>query len=212
MESVSEQEITIETPKVTRLIIEKDIDVCATGPDQKPLSGIKGISISRDKSNPGYDYYKLLYLSRTKKVSIILREKDEGKEIKLPSDMLQRMAEYLAKKAKMKEPFDCASFVHAINGIPYDYGHFYPHKWEITDLNNSMDVGSSVAFTKRAFLFEKNKYTHLAIYLGDGLYLSKNGTDNALFVTDIDTLRKLYGNGKIYKLKPKKEFVEPLCS
>lgn len=157
------------------------------------------------RTRGGYDYYKLKDLSQTRAISITLREKDEEKEVELPEDMLQRMASYLAEKNSTNGngKFDCASFAHAVNGVPYEYTKYDPSKWNQSNFSsNDMSAGDTIAIVDTEAPYA-NQYTHFVIYLGDGLYISKFGSSGPLIVSDVDEMKKGFHGDTVYKLEPK---------
>lgn len=185
---------------VTRLIIEKDAVERATNESSGKGFQVNAISISRSDQNQGYDYYRLKDLSNTKFLSVFLREQDQTKEVALPEVMLERMAYYMANKAKMKGPFDCVSFAHMINGIPYEFGKYNSANWEMTPFNGYLNVGDTISICNSDS--ESRRDNHFAIYVGDGLYLSKFGGPGPLIVTDLTEMKKGFDGDLVYKMKP----------
>ncbi len=192
--------VNFEQPRITKLIIEKDTNLNAENTDSKQTFAIKGMSVLRGDSNRGgYDYYKLKDLSQTRAISVTLREKDEEKDVELPEDMLQNMANYLANKNNITGHFDCASFAHAANGIPYESPKYDPSNWVQSDFDGNINPGETIIMEDKN---KPNLFNHFAIYLGDGLYISKFGSSGPLIVSDVDGMRKGFGSDKVFKLKP----------
>ncbi|KKR69735.1 MAG: hypothetical protein UU12_C0038G0012, partial [Candidatus Woesebacteria bacterium GW2011_GWA2_40_7b] len=189
-----------EQPRITKLIIEKDTDLNAQNSSNKHNFEIKGISILRGDSNRGgYDYYKLKDLSQTRAISITLREKDEEKDVELPEDMLQNMANYLANKNNITGHFDCASFAHAANGIQYESPNYNPSNWIQSEFDGNINPGETVIIEDKD---KPNMFNHFAIYLGDDLYISKFGGAGPLIVSDLDAMKKGFDGDSVFKLKP----------
>ena len=194
-----------EQPRITKLIIEKDKNLSAKNASSKQIFKVKGVSLLRGDSNRrGYDYYKLKDLAETRAISITLREKDETKDVEMPEDMLDRMADYLSNmnSTNGNGRFDCVSFVQAVNGIPYEYTKYDPSKWNQSNFNGDVKVGDTIAIVD-SDAPQANQYTHFAIYLGDGLYISKFGFSGPLIVSDVDEMKKGFHGDTVYKLEPK---------
>lgn len=153
--------INIEQPRITKLIIEKDVNLNAENRDGNNIFTIKGISILRSETNPeGYDYYKLSDLSKTRRLSIVLRDKDEEREVELPEKMLQRMADYIANKNVLVEKeFDCVAFAHAANGIPYNGPDSYNStNWEKTPFLDNLEPGDTIAIADSKLIGQEYKH------------------------------------------------------
>ncbi len=188
--------------QITKLIIEKDHDVYSLNIDTKQLALIKELNILRNNSGKGSDYYNISNLSRTKTLFIGLRETNEIKEIKLPKDMLKRVADYLASKNEINDNFDCASFVHAVNKIPYEAPDFDTSKWIPSLYNGNMNAGDTIVIVdSKADYVDQIK--HFAIYLSDGLYISIGGQARPLIITNLNEMKNSYQGDTVYKLKPK---------
>lgn len=200
------EDLIYETEKVTRLIIEKDVDYKAVNNSNNVNFGVKSIVLSRNESvnSEGFSYYKLRDLSNTKRLRILLRESDEEREVMLPEEMLVRMTQYLQRENSLQSPFDCASFAHYANGIPYVFSHFDPSFWNVEAFaESSMKPGDTVAIHNGGDRLED--ITHFAIYLGDGLYISKFGTAGRLIVSNIDEMKKGFAGEDVVKVSPKVE-------
>ena len=117
--------------------------------------------------------------------------KVEGKEelIDLFSSLGKNLIVYL--NTSQDWVFNCYGFVAFMNGYDSSIGEMDLDSAEIENLN-TLQAGQTVRIgckTGKDFI----PY-HYAIYLGQGLFLSKMGAGGKLLVHDEETIRKLYEN------------------
>ena len=68
--------------------------------------------------------------------------------------------------------------------------------------------------TETIFISSKEKpvegdYDHFAIFVADGLYLSKFGNAGKMTVTSLEEMKKFYGAEHVFKIKPKENPTPP---
>lgn len=201
---------TAENIITTKLVIEKDKNIEKEFPEQKTSLNTKGLRVARSGFNTnGYDYYSLNDLSHTRKLSITLKEANQEKDIQLPERMLKNIAEYLANQKNVDERFDCTAFAHAANGVPYTIGEPDPYKWQRGKFDERNIKPGETFVIGREMGFGFAEFTHWAIYLGDGLYLSKAGkSGEPLIVADLEEMKKGYDGDVVYKMTPIRKYRE----
>ena len=86
-----------------------------------------------------------------------------------------------------------------MNGVEYQFGVFENQKWTVERLENEelLKEGETIIIGHHP-----RRLTHLAIYIGDGLYLSKGGTIGALIVADLPSMKIGFGGDEVYRASP----------
>ena len=198
--------------KVTKLIIEKENIIAGSATDNLKLN-IKSLSINRGQTENPINYYKLSNLSRTSSIQVLMRAEQGLKDMCLPPQILDNIAKFIRENSKnKKEEFDCVSFVHFVNDMPYERGHFNPLYWDISFLSDDNNLKSGdtifIASPQNPANFNAKEITHFAIYLGDELYLSKGGSAGPMIVTTLEEMKHGYKGMYPFIAKPKKEQIE----
>lgn len=145
----------------------------------------------------------------------LFRTEEGGKRfaIDLPSTMKTRLVEYIRNGGPPKKfldgagdvrsecRFDCNSFVHFVSGVPYEYGKFSTDQWTLSriDHQNPIQLGDVILIG-----YGEREINHVAINIGDDLYISKFGASGPVLVTDLTTLQMAYGGLGLLSAKPKK--------
>lgn len=122
--------------------------------------------------------------------------------------MLDRITKFISSGLNsLGKDHDCASFAHAANGISYTFADFDPNKWNFSSFSDSdIKAGDTILITGEPEITSQD-FKHFAIYLADGLYLSKFGETGNLIVNDLPSLKKLFDGDNIHLAAPKPEFV-----
>lgn len=192
-------------PPQTTIIIDKQTPVRAYNSSNDTNFDAFGINLARNSRN-GLSYYQLHDLSNTHSVGIYMQDELARRSIDLEPKQLDRMATYLRVNPSQDQQFDCASFVHYVNDVPYQFGHFKPDAWQISSYMNDNDIstGETILITKKPYLSEAkaDDITHFAIYLGDGVYLSKFGVSGKLIAATLPEMQRGFGGEHIFRLKP----------
>jgi len=205
----SAQEISdVLDPKATKLIIERE-DVTAENSSSQQCFNVKSLDLGRSKINKPYNYYCLSNLSRTDSIQVLMRNDQGLKNIHLPEQMLSNIARFIREDSKPREErFDCASFVHFVNDVPYQFGNCQAKNWNMRLLSdeNNLKPGDTIAIAKidNPNNFSDEDITHFAIYLGDSLYLSKFGSKGKLIVANLEEMKKGFGGEYFFQANPKK--------
>ncbi len=119
-------------------------------------------------------------------------------ELVLPGGLKKSLREYIRAGGPPTKPFDCNCFVHLMNGLPYDYTFFRSRLWHLETVYDEMAlaVGDTIVLG-----YSYSEVKHVAIYLGQGFYISKLG-DGPVLVTDFSTLQLGYGGMMIGRGRP----------
>jgi len=135
-------------------------------------------------------------------------EGGKRKSIDLPELMKVKLVEYIRNGGPPKEllngasecRFDCNSFVHYVTGVSYEYGKFSTDSWTVAriDDQNPIQVGDVILIG-----YSPKEINHVAINIGDDLYISKFGASGPVLVTDLTTLQMAYGGLGLLSAKPK---------
>ncbi|MDZ4082466.1 MAG: NlpC/P60 family protein [Bdellovibrionales bacterium] len=153
------------------------------------------------------------HISPTAK-AYIFRTEEGGKRfsIELPNAMKARLVEYIRNGGPPKKGlegsneirsecrFDCNSFVHYVTGVSYEYGKFSTDQWTLSriDYQNPIQLGDVILIG-----YGDREINHVAINIGDDLYISKFGASGPVLVTDLTTLQMAYGGLGLLSAKPK---------
>lgn len=145
----------------------------------------------------------------------LFRTEEGGKRfaIDLPSTMKTRLVEYIRNggpprtlldgtgEVRSECRFDCNSFVHFVTGVPYEYGKFSTDQWILSriDHQNPIQLGDVILIG-----YGDREINHVAINIGDDLFISKFGASGPVLVTDLTTLQMAYGGLGLLSAKPKK--------
>ncbi|MFA6393728.1 MAG: hypothetical protein WCW25_02565 [Patescibacteria group bacterium] len=195
-------------PKATKLIIERE-DGTAENSSSKQRFDVKLLNLGRSQINKPYSYYRLSNLSRTDNIQVLMRTDQGLKNIRLPEQMLSNIARFIREDSKPREErFDCASFAHLVNDIPYEFGNYQAKNWDMRLLSdeNNLKPGDTIAIanTDNPNNFSNGDITHFGIYLGDSLYLSKFGNKGKLIVANLEEMKKGFGGDYFFQANPKK--------
>ena len=193
----------IKTPEtITKLKFSTNLTVNAMNADGNLKFKASDILLARSEINPGFSYYSLDNLDNTKN---ILMEVD-GKLVDFPQNMTKKLEYYFKEQNNIQESFDCGSFAHLLNSIDYDWPHFKSEKFNIEQMDNEMlnklQTGDTV-FISKFNNPENYGITHFAIYLSDGLYISKFGNSGKLIVTNMENMKKGFGGKYMFKSTPR---------
>ncbi len=113
--------------------------------------------------------------------------------------MNERILDYLRVGGPASSPFDCFCFVHSLNGLDFPFARFDLREWQVEKLadESSVKIGDTIMTGH-----DVRSFTHLAIYIGDGVYLSKFGVSGPLIVADIPAIKTGFGGEELFKVVP----------
>ena len=158
---------------------------------------IKETLIGRNKA-PHTLFQRVRDLSATVDLAIYVGDE----KIILPVLIQNQLISYLRFKRNSQEKFDCVSFAHYLNNISHSYGHFDRDLWIIPESsqNDDFHTGDTVAIAKDR---QAIKISHFAIYLDDGIFISKFGRGGDVLCATLTQMIAVYQSPHIFKLKPK---------
>lgn len=201
---------TLEADKnSTKLIVERETFTGKVSGNPEEMQ-LRKLAVGRTNVRKPPYFFQLDNLSRTKRVQVLMRNEGGLKEVPLPEEMLEKLAEYLRSSLnKSPEEFDCAAFVNYMHGIPYTPGSFEPGRWDIVPLSVDMalHIGEIVfiADTQGQTLTNALQIQHYAIYIGDDLYLSQFGIGMKLIVASLEEMKKGYACDSAFLLLPREK-------
>jgi hypothetical protein len=150
-------------------------------------------------------------LTRTQDLELKIEVNGQTLPVTLPAPMHAKLIEYFQTQPNFKTHFDCSSFAHFINDIPYFFSQFHFHKWSYAEITSEEElaVGNTIAMCTTNNVLDM-EITHLAIYLGHHLYLSKFGPSGKLVVATLAEMRKSFEGDFTFKLTPRLPATRPL--
>jgi len=168
--------------------------------DQRRMPFYFRIAKIEDSSGYSYLHFNERFKSKAKEIDFAIENDDNSIDIfHLPPNMSKRLIEYF--RISPLKPFDCYSFGHFLNSVSYGLRFFSLSKWEKCFFNeNLLQTGDSIViFTIKDGSIKK--FNHFAIYIGNGLYLSKGGVSGPLVVSDLDIMKSAFGGNQVYQLR-----------
>jgi hypothetical protein len=132
-------------------------------------------------------------------------------EIDLPTELLEKFAEYLRNIHEYSQSFDCSEFVHFLYNIKNTFKDMQPitDNWTLGTIErhapphkNSLKPGDVISFMRQS-RDGKVSLDHFAIYLGQDVLLSQSGLGGKLIATDFSTTMQMYSATSWTKLTPK---------
>jgi hypothetical protein len=207
LEARAEKGILGESKHPTKFIIEKET-VSVKRSDTDVKFATQHFTVARSNPHAPFTYFKIKDLSNTSEVEVLMRTDAGLENVGLPGVMLERLVEYIRTESfGALGDFDCGSFAHFMAGVPYTSGIFNPEDWDISLLVDESEqkagdiimIGGDEDYTVQNTDVQKT-ITHLAVYLGSGLYLSKFGASGKLIVANIEEMKKGFGGTTVYRL------------
>jgi len=123
-----------------------------------------------------------------------------GKKIDFPQALLEKLKDYFKLQPELDGDFDCSSFVHYLNDIPYQFPVFKKKDWIFNQLiTDELSPGDAIAISSS---FEENSLVHLAVYVDSGIYLSKFGSTGDLIFATLEEMKKGFGGQAVFKITP----------
>ncbi|MCL4359882.1 hypothetical protein M1555_01320 [Patescibacteria group bacterium] len=166
----------------------------------------KEMVIWRDGALRASRYYPFCNLSNTRELVFSIVDGYGREYFPLPGALVNRLAAFLRGEGYDPSTADCKRFAYYLTGLPY-YDRFDTNQWDSTAyLNDSyLSPGNAILISNRQ---ENDIYPkHMAIYLTDGLYISKFGVGigNNLIVATLDEMCKGFEGNYVSILEPKRE-------
>lgn len=96
------------------------------------------------------------------------------------------------------KPFDCNCFAHLLNDVSYTFGKFSTRVFSLHQVPDEsvLRAGDTILLG-----YSRHEITHVAVALGDGLFISKFGVTGPVLVTNFPTLQLTYGGMPIARVE-----------
>lgn len=122
------------------------------------------------------------------------------RSLDVPIWIRERLREYLRRGGPPTAPFDCNCFAHWMNGVAFEFGQFNRRSW-----NLEMALSEDAVLPGDTILlgYSYAEVKHVAVSLGDGLFISKFGVDGPVLITNFATLQLAYGGFLFARATPK---------
>lgn len=195
-----------ESKLPTRFIIDAGKNIRGKNESTGAEFNLKDITLGRQVLDGGFSYYKLKNLRGTRSVEILLRSPDQIERVPFSENQLERIADFIRTETELERDFDCNAFVHKVHNIPHARGVFDPDKWNVTRLEKEdglMPTDTICISHDPTIEYGRSRITHFAIFLGNGLYLSKFGTSGRLIATTLEEMKKGFGGDFVFLVTPK---------
>lgn len=123
----------------------------------------------------------------------------ERRALDLPIWLKNALRDYVRGGGPPTKPFDCNCFAHLLNGVTYKFESFQTRLWSLEQVvdSDAIRIGDTLLLG-----YSKNEITHVAVNIGEGLYISKFGIDGPVLVTTIEALQLIYGGMPMVSGKP----------
>jgi hypothetical protein len=158
---------------------------------------VKSVFVGR-RFEPSTPITTLKNLTNTDQVGIYY----EGKKVDLPKNILEKLIKYFKQRPNQNTNFDCSSFAHFLNDIPYQFPNFYKNNWIFEKLTtHDLLAGDTIIISS---VGNENDFVHLAIYINNGIYLSKFGNSGNLIFATLEEMKKGFGGQTSFKITPNK--------
>lgn len=147
-----------------------------------------------------------LAISDDAQVVVFTSEADGSRRhLDVPVWVRERLRDYIRIGGPPADPFDCICFASWMNGKPFKFGPFDKKAWDIerTFGEDSVEPGDTILIG-----FSPDEVNHVAIYLGDGFYVSKFGIGGPVLITSYPTLQLVYGGFLFARARPSGEKVD----
>ena len=119
--------------------------------------------------------------------------------LQIPKEADDRILKYIAEGSGRSQ-CDCNCFGHFVANVPFAFGTTKPSDWnhQLLESEGQLSPGDVLFMLK-----PDNQISHVVVYLGEGLYLSKLGVDGNLAVTNFKEIAYAYEAESAYFARPK---------
>ena len=213
---------TADGERITRLIVSKVAEDRQINLTDGGHFSTKRIFMQRGDTPKVMSYYNLHNLKNAKALEVMMYDLDEGfQSVDLPTDVLDKIAEYIRTEQEHPDEFNCYAFINYINGLgPQTY---LDHAdWKFVPLEGSAPPGENIVVASD--LGEGFEMKHAAISVGHDLFLSQlglkgnaavaaaknqgkdaEGGTGRLVVMSLPEMFSCYGASSAAKIVPRKE-------
>ena len=176
------------------------------------VSKVHDVLIKR-KWNKLKSVYKLNNLSNINDIELYY---ENWEKINLPENIIKNLSIYLSTQNNINKLlwnnkyFDCTSFVHLLNWIPFN-DKFEEKNWNLENIpwEESLSIWDNllnwIIETRNWNMFLRWDHIHFSIYLWEWLYLWKWWINWNLIVYNMESLKKMYPFNILFKATPKKK-------
>lgn len=186
---------------VTKVVVEAQNMLSAHNSENNTYFTIRNILVGR-RRNPVVSYYQAGNLGNISDVELFIQDQEELIPDLLPTAMTQRFAQIIRGDFAANPRFDCGYFAHHLAGIPYNGLLLDQDKWDFRPFQEQEPINSGDTLLMTTTW---GQITHMAIYLKNGLYVSKFGRSGGVIVTSLDQMQKGFGGSRVSR-SPFKEF------
>lgn len=137
-------------------------------------------------------------------LGIFLKKDDNICEIPINPAIRNNLLTLLKAKKQLPEKFCCMDFVNFLYGKYRDLNKLSFSDWNIeylTDINTLLP--------EQVFMISRSAnpelFTHFAVYLGQGKYLSQFNNSGPVLITDIDAFFWAYDGDYLFRLTAKEQ-------
>lgn len=140
-------------------------------------------------------------ITRIQQLEIAIQGRFFKKQVRLPNEIQDRLVEYFKYQPDQMELYDCVSFVYFIKRMPYEYGNFDINQWNFTPIKNEriLRIGDVILITEGPL--ENLLFRHMAIYIGDGIYMSKFGTTGGIIFATLEEMNTGFSGNTAFLAK-----------
>ncbi len=165
-------------------------------------SKIKLVNVSYEKS-PFFDRFPVFekiykYLIPFKLQNNLLNMYFNNIQIELPQLINSKILNVLIY-GYPSDDFDCLCYAHYLNDVKYTPKYYNSQLWIQTKFDkNQLKPGHTI------IMYDDNQnISHFAVYLDQGLYISKFGTTGGVYVSDLSSMKKYYNSNDVYQIIPR---------
>lgn len=193
----SSPEDTLSMPKITpqamatetiQLIVHNTKRPDIPGQPKLP-TGLLHTTLQTSNSNHDLWDHNSLIEKGPMILELAIEQEDNSKVVcNLPSVVAKNLTTYLQNGAP-EEEFSCTQFVRYLHGLAYDRHTFNYDEWDFNyfSTQQKLQPGDVLMFAD----VSEGTADHCAVYIGEGLYLSKYG-EYGVGVSDLTSLQQLY--------------------
>lgn len=193
--------------EVTRLIVKSSADTLNVNLDSGVSFTSRRIVIQEPKRFRFTHPVRLASISQLRSVTtvdLVIQKNRQPESHPLSQLLSSRLARFLRGEGYDVTRADCGYFAHYMNGFPYD-GFIDEAKWNFSPYidDKHLQAGDTILMSLKT---DKSAHPrHMAIYLTDGLYLSKfgRGPEGHLIVATLWEMYTAFGGSFVSVMKPR---------
>lgn len=161
---------------------------------------VRSALVGRNQA-PGSTFgYDLQDISNLSSLKLVLQTSFGKKELVLPEKIYTRLINYFREKKHLLQDFDCASFVFFLYDMPFDDRTIWPQIWHFDKIEEEKNVQAGDIVLVCARDADELVVKHMAIYLSDGLYISKFGDKGNIIFATLDEMKKGFLGTEVHRI------------